>query len=166
LDAVRGTITGVTAPTTATPELTHPCVRCGARVPLDVGLCERCNPLGLRDSSASQVHGIALIGVATAIIGLAVIARLAVSGVGPFDGRIMSAATDGGALAITLQVTNRGTSVGQTTCRVSDPADRSGGRDGFILSPQVQPGQTVSFTRRVTELGATVRDLTVECSAP
>ena len=151
---------------TAIPELTHPCVRCGARVPLDVGLCERCNPLGLRDSSASQVHGIALIGVAAAVIGLAVIGRLAVSGVGPFDGRIVSAAPDGGALAITLQVTNRGTSVGQTTCRVSDPADRSGGRDGFLLSPQVQPGQTVSFTKRVTELGATVRDLTVECSAP
>lgn len=151
---------------TAIPELTHPCVRCGARVPLDVGLCERCNPLGLRDSSASQVHGIALIGVAAAVIGLAVIGRLAVSGVGPFDGRIVSAAPDRGALAITLQVTNRGTSVGQTTCRVSDPADRSGGRDGFLLSPQVQPGQTVSFTKRVTELGATVRDLTVECSAP
>lgn len=151
---------------TAIPKLTHPCVRCGARVPLDVGLCERCNPLGLRDSSASQVHGIALIGVAAAVIGLAVIGRLAVSGVGPFDGRIVSAAPDRCALAITLQVTNRGTSVGQTTCRVSDPADRSGGRDGFLLSPQVQPGQTVSFTKRVTELGATVRDLTVECSAP
>ena len=41
--------------------LTHPCVRCGAPVPLDVGLCERCNPLGLRDSSASQVHGTVVI---------------------------------------------------------------------------------------------------------
>ncbi len=156
----------MTAPTTAAPELTHPCVRCGAPVPLHVGLCERCNPLGLRDSSASQVHGLALIGVAAAVIALAIVARLAVAGVGPFDGRIVSAASDGGALAITLQVTNRGTNVGQTTCRVSDPADRSGGGDGFILSPQIQPGETLSFTKRVTELGSTVRDLRVECSAP
>lgn len=156
----------MTAPTTAAPELTHSCVRCGAPVPLDVGLCERCNPLGLRDSSASQVHGIALIGVAAAVIALALVGRLAISGVGPFDGRIVSAAPDGGALSITLQVTNRGTSVGQTTCRVSDPADRNGGRDGFILSPQVQPGETLSFTKRVIELGSTVRDFSVDCSAP
>jgi hypothetical protein len=135
-------------------------------VPIDVGLCERCNPLGLRDSSASQVHGIAVAGVAAAVIILAVVGRLAVSGVGPFDGRIVSAAPDSGGLAITLQVTNRGTSAGQTTCRISDPADRNGGRGGFLLSPQVQGGQTVSFTKRVTELGATARPFTVECSAP
>jgi hypothetical protein len=156
----------VTAPTTAAPELTHPCVRCGAPVPLDIGLCERCNPLGLRDSSASQVHGLALIGVALAVVALALVGRLAVTGVGPFDGRVVSSVPDGGALAITLQVTNRGTSVGQTTCRVSDPADRNGGRDGFLLSPQIQPGETLSFTKRVTELGSTVRDFSIECSAP
>jgi hypothetical protein len=120
----------------------------------------------LRDSSASQVHGLALIGVVAAVIGLALVGHLAISGVGPFDGRIVSAAPDGGALSITLQVTNHGTSVGQTTCRVSDPADRNGGRDGFILSPQVQPGETLSFTKRVIELGSTVRDFSVECSAP
>jgi hypothetical protein len=120
----------------------------------------------LRDSSASQVHGIAFIGVVAAVIALALVGRLAISGVGPFDGRIVSAAPDGGALAITLQVTNRGTSVGQTTCRVSDPADRNGGRDDLILSPQIQPGETLSFTKRVTGLGSTVRDFSIECSAP
>ncbi|MEA2608757.1 MAG: hypothetical protein QOJ75_1000 [Chloroflexota bacterium] len=156
----------MTAPTTAAPELTHPCARCGAPVPLHVGLCERCNPLGLRDSSASQVHGLALIGVAAAVIILAVAGHLAISGVGPFDGRIVSAAAVSGGLSITLQVTNRGTSVGHTTCRVSDPADRSGGRDAFILSPQVQPGETLTFTKRVVELGPAVRNLMVECSAP
>ena len=47
---VRGTITPVTAPTTtAATDLTHACVRCGAPVGLGVGLCENCNPLGLRD---------------------------------------------------------------------------------------------------------------------
>jgi hypothetical protein len=135
-------------------------------VPLDVGLCERCNPLGLRDSSASQVHGIAVAGVAAAVVILAVVGRLAISGVGPFDGRIMSAVPDNGGLAITLQVMNQGTSVGQTTCRVLDPADRNGGRGGLVLSPQIEPGQTLSFTKRVSELGSTVRPLSVECSTP
>ena len=35
-------------PTPASP--THPCARCGAPVGPGIGLCERCNPLGLRDS--------------------------------------------------------------------------------------------------------------------
>jgi hypothetical protein len=163
---VRGTITPVTVSTHAAPELTHPCARCGAPVPLDVGLCERCNPLGLRDASASQVHGIAVAGVALAVIILAIAARLAISGVGPFDATVMSAASDDGGLAITLQVTNRGTSAGQTTCRVLDPADRNGGRGGLILSPKLEPGQTLSFTKRVVELGSAVRPLSVECSHP
>jgi hypothetical protein len=164
--AVHGTITAVTAPTTVVPELTHPCVRCGAPVPLDVGLCERCNPLGLKDSSATQVHGIAIGGVAAAVILLAIVARVAVSGVGPFDANVVSAAPDNGGLAVTLQVTNTGTSAGQTTCRVQDPADRNGGRGGLVLSPQIQPGQTLSFTKHVDELGSIVRPLSVECSTP
>jgi hypothetical protein len=166
LPTIHGTISDVTASTTAPPELTHPCVRCGARVPLDVGLCERCNPLGLRDSSASQVHGLALAGVAAAVVGLALAGHLAIAGVGPFDGSIVSAGPDGGGLAITLQVTNHGTSAGRTTCRVSDPADRNGGRGGLILSPQIEPGETLSFTRRVTELGPAAGALAVECSNP
>lgn len=135
-------------------------------MPLDVGLCERCNPLGLRDSSASQVHGIAIAGVGAAVIILAIVARMAISGVGPFTASVVSSAPEASGLAITLQVTNSGTSVGQTTCRVQDPADRNGGRGGLILSPQIQPGQTISFTRHVDELGSTVRDLVVECSKP
>ena len=135
-------------------------------MPLDVGLCERCNPLGLRDSSASQVHGIAIAGVAAAVIILAVIGRLAISGIGPFDGTVVAAVADNGGLAVTLQVTNTGTSAGQTTCRVLDPADRNGGRGGLVLSPRIEPGRTLTFTKRVTELGSTVRSLSAECSNP
>jgi hypothetical protein len=156
----------VSAPTTASPELTHACVRCGAPVALDVGLCEECNPLGLRDVSATQVHGIAFIGVTLAIVLLAMIGRLAISGIGPFTPELVGVARDGDTLAITLTVTNEGRSAGQTTCRVTDPLDRSGGGAGFVLSPQIEPGATVTFTKRVSSLGSTVRDLQVECSAP
>jgi hypothetical protein len=156
----------VTAPTDAVPQLTHPCVRCGAPVPLDVGLCERCNPLGLKDASASQVHGIAIAGVAVAVVILAIVGRMAISGIGPFDGRVVSAVPDSTGLAITLEVTNTGTKAGQTTCRVLDPADRNGGRGSLVLSPNVEPGQTVTFTKHVDELGSTVRSLSVECSHP
>lgn len=156
----------MTAPSTAAPELTHACVRCGAPVAIDTGLCENCNPLGLRDVSPTQVHGIAFIGIMIAIVAMAVIARLAVSGVGPFTPTIERLAPDGDALSVTLTVTNEGRSAGQTTCRLIDPVDRSGGGAGFVLSPRIQPGQTMTFTKRVTGLGSTVRDLSVECSSP
>jgi hypothetical protein len=156
----------VTAPTTTPAELTHACVRCGAPVAIDVGLCESCNPLGLRDVSASQVHGVAFIGVALAVIGLALAGRLLLSGVGPFASELVGVTADGDALSVTLTVTNSGDRAGQTTCRLSDPLDRSGGGDGFVLSPQIEPGATVTFTKRVTGLGAIVRPLDVECSAP
>jgi hypothetical protein len=135
-------------------------------VAVDVGLCEDCNPLGLRDVSATQVHGIAFIGVTVAIIALALIARLAVSGIGPFMPRITGLATEGDALAITLTVTNEGRSAGRTTCRLTDPLDRNGGGAGLVLSPSIEPGQTLTFTRRLTGLGSRVRELAIECSAP
>lgn len=160
----------VTAPTTtpsgAPAEVTHACVRCGAPVPIDVGLCENCNPLGLRDVSATQVHGIAFIGIVLAVVALALLGRVLLAGVGPFSSQVagVTAAADG--LAVTLTVTNQGDSAGQTTCRLTDPADRSGLGAAFVLSPQIEPGQTATFTKTVSALGSAVRDLQVECSAP
>lgn len=157
----------LSAPTpSAAPAQTHACVRCGDPVPLDVGLCERCNPLGLKDSSASQVHGTVVIAIVVGIVGLALVGRLALAGIGPFPATFVSAASDGAGLAVTVTVTNEGSNTGQTTCRVTDPLDRNGGKSGFVLSPRIEPGQTVTFTKRVTELGSDVRDLTVACSAP
>ena len=156
----------MTSPSTTKPALTHPCARCGAPVPLDVGLCERCNPLGLRDASSSQVHGIAIAGVILFVVLLAIAGRFVLAGIGPFEGSVTGVAPDGSGLAITLSVTNHGTSAGQTTCRVTDPADRTGNLGAFLLSPSVDGGKTVVFTGRTTALGPTVRPLTVECSAP
>ena len=144
---------------------THACVRCGAPVAIDVGLCERCNPLGLRDSASSQVHGLAIGGIVLFVILLAVAAHVALAGVGPFDGSV-TAVRDGSGLAVTLTVTNRGSGVGQTTCRVSDPADRTGNLGAFVLTPRIDPGQTVTVTQTVTELGTALRPLVADCRAP
>jgi hypothetical protein len=146
--------------------LTHACVRCGAPVAIDVGLCERCNPLGLRDSASSQMHGIAIGGVVLFVVLMAVVARFALAGIGPFDGTVAGVVPDGDGLAITLSVTNHGSSAGQTTCRVTDPADRTGNVGGFMLSPQVGPGESVTFTQRLTALGTAVRPMLAECSSP
>ena len=135
-------------------------------MPLDVGLCERCNPLGLRDVSSSQVHGIAVAGVAAFVVILAVVGRLLLSGIGPFDATVANVVPAGSGLAITLSVTNNGKSTGQTTCRVTDPQGRTSGMGGFMLSPRIDPGATVTFTQTVTDLGSAVRPLEVECVSP
>ena len=151
---------------TAPSGLTHACARCGEPVPLDVGLCERCNPLGLRDSSSSQVHGIAIAGVIGAVVLLAILGKFLLAGVGPFESAIIGAVPDGSGMVITLSVTNIGESAGQTTCWITDPTDRTGSIGSFVLSPTIEPGETVDFSQRITELGAEPRPLLVECSQP
>ena len=156
----------MSSPTPASPTgLTHGCARCGAPVPLDVGLCERCNPLGLKDSASSQVHGTVFIAVGLAVVGLAVAAMLAVSGIGPFPAEVVGVKPDGDGLSVSVRVTNSGTSLGSTTCRISDPTSE-GGIAAFVLSPRVAAGATITFDSRVTELGDEVRPLAVECSKP
>jgi hypothetical protein len=135
-------------------------------VAIDVGLCERCNPLGLKDSSSSQVHGIAIGGVIAFVIFLAVVGRLSLAGIGPFEAAYAGAASDGSGLAVSVTVTNRGTSSGQTTCRVTDPADRTGNPGAYVLSPSIPAGETVTFTKHVTGLGTVVRPLAISCDSP
>ena len=132
---------------------THPCARCGAPVAEGIGLCERCNPLGLRDSAASQVHGTVFAVVAIAIVLLLVVARLSIAGSGPFPASLSAVTPTGDGLAVTLTVGNEGTDAGQTTCRLVDQADRGVSRSAFVLSPRIEAGQTVTFTTEVTEFG-------------
>jgi hypothetical protein len=158
-----------TAPPNRTPIApvhTHPCARCGAPVALDVGLCERCNPLGLRDSASSQVHGTVFVAVALGIIGLALAARFAVAGIGPFSASVSGMTADGSGLRVQIQVTNNGTAPGTTTCRISDPSLQGSGQPVFVLSPRIAPKSTVTFEQVLTGINGPARPLAVDCSSP
>ncbi len=147
-------------------EPTHGCVRCGAQIPISDGMCERCNPLGLKDPAASQAHGTAFVGIGIAVIIMAVVAHLAVSGIGPFSSSVASVAADPAGLRVTISVTNEGSRAGSTTCRVEDPALPGIGPDAaFVQSPIVEPGTTVSFEALVTSLGTELRPLSADCGA-
>lgn len=150
----------------AAPIATHGCARCGAPVTVDVGLCERCNPLGLRDAASSQVHGTVFLAVGLAIAALAIVAHLAVAGIGPFTAAVTEVRAGDAGLAVTITVTNEGTAPGSTTCRVTDAALRGAGPAAFLLSPRIGPGETITFGRAVPELDGPARPLAVECSAP
>jgi hypothetical protein len=154
-------------PTPSKPGFTHPCARCGAPVGLDVGLCERCNPLGLKDSASSQVHGTVFLAVGVAIAGLAVAAHLAVAGIGPFTAQVtaMRPGTATGAVVATIAITNQGTAPGTATCRLTDPADRGIDHADVVYSPRVAGGSTISFEHSAT-FGSVERPFTVTCTGP
>jgi len=148
-------------------ELTHGCVRCGAPIPIADGMCERCNPLGLKQPAASQAHGTVVLGIIVAVIVLFALAKISIHGVGPFQGVVAAVVSAPPGLAVTVTVTNEGTTAGSTTCRIYDPTIQGIGPEStYADSPRVPPGQTVSFSQQVSSLGTVVRPLAVSCSNP
>jgi hypothetical protein len=152
---------------TSTPtSTTHPCVRCGRPVALDVALCELCNPLGLSDPASSQVHGTVVLAVILAVVGLAVAGRIALSGIGPFGVTIDSVASAGDAgLAVTITAQNQGSKTGSVSCTLTDPA-RRGGPTAIVRSPRIEAGETRTFTATVAQFGDSPRALTIVCDNP
>ena len=145
----------------------HPCARCGAPVPLDVGLCERCNPLGLKDSASSQVHGTVFLAVGIAVLGLAVAARMAVSGIGPFQAAVtaMKPGSSPSSVVATFDVTNHGTAAGSATCRLTDPGDRGAIHAEVVYTPRIAPGQTITLDHE-TPFGSVDQPFDIECHGP
>ena len=134
-------------------------------------MCEFCNPLGLADPAASQAHGTVFLAIGAAVVILALIGRLVLAGIGPFEARVDGAvaATDATGtptgLTITLTVKNNGTRSGASTCRVHDPAIVATDRSAIFLSPEIAPGATATFTRTTNQLGLVpTASLQAECA--
>jgi hypothetical protein len=148
-------------------EPTHRCIRCGREgVPADAGLCELCNPLELSQPSATQMHGIAAVGIIAFILVLAVLGRVVLSGTGPFTGQVGSVAGTGDGLSVVLTVTNEGKKAASTTCVVAASPATVGQPIQVVQTPLIQPGATVQFTAVVTKLGTTPVNLAADCSSP
>ena len=148
-------------------EPTHPCIRCGREgVPADAGLCELCNPLELSQPAATQMHGIAAMGILLFIVVLFVAGRAVIAGAGPFTGQVtgVGPAPAVNGLAVTLSVTNQGTNAGAITCWIEETPRRIGSPGQSVQSPLVQPGQSVTFTAVVTKLGSSPLPLDADCS--
>jgi hypothetical protein len=148
------------------PEPTHPCVRCGRSVSLDESLCEFCNPLGLSQPAASQAHGTVFVAIVGAVVLLAVAGRLALSGMGPFQGQVANVTASGTGLEVALTVHNEGSKEGSTTCRITEASRGGTGPAAVLLTPHVAPGQTLTFSTTVEQFGSTVVPLAVDCRSP
>jgi len=148
-------------------EPTHPCIRCGrAGVPADSGLCEQCNPLELAQPSATQMHGIAAVGIIAFIVVLAVAGRAALAGTGPFVGGVSSVGVAPTGLLVTISVRNDGSRAAATTCVIARMPAQAGAAIQVVQTPLVQPGTTLEFTTLVTKLGTTPIALAADCASP
>ena len=146
-------------------EPTHPCIRCGREgVPADAGLCELCNPLELSQPAATQMHGIAALGILLFIVLLFVVGRAVLVGAGPFHGEVTGVAPTAAGLEITVVVRNEGTKAGAITCWIAETPPRIGAPGQSVQSPLVQPGRSATFTTVVSRLGTTALPLAADCS--
>lgn len=149
------------------PEFTHPCIRCGrAGVAAQNGLCDECNPLELAQPSATQVHGIAALGIIVAVVVLTVLARFTLAGTGPFVGYLVGVEPQESGLAVTLVVTNQGTRDAATTCQILEAARPAGGARQVVQTPVIGAGEELRFTTMVTRFGASPVALVAECRSP
>ena len=148
-------------------EPTHRCIRCGREgVPADAGLCELCNPLELSQPSATQMHGIAAVGIIAFILVMAVVGRAALAGTGPFSGQLRDITPAADGLAVTIAVSNEGEKAAATTCSVTEQSASAGGARQVIQTPLIQPGETIELTTVVTRFGTAIVGLAVDCSSP
>jgi hypothetical protein len=123
------------------------CFRCGKETPAGVALCEEHNPGRLRGPSATQMHATVFVGVVLGVVGFLVLARGAVSTSGPFPAAVTAAVPDvAGALAVTFEVANEGTSEAIADCRFTrDGVPRPD--DVAFRSPRLPAGETVTLER-------------------
>jgi len=148
------------------PEQLHPCVRCGRPVAIHLALCEQCNPLELAQPSATQVHGIAALGIIIFVAILFVLGRFALAGTGPFSGTVDGVAPAEGGLAVTLLVSNAGTKAGATTCRVLADGRPVGGPGELVQTPVIPAHADLRFSAVVTKFGTVPTGLAVDCQSP
>jgi len=155
------------APLLEAPEPTHPCIRCGRPgVAAENALCEICNPLELAQPSATQVHGIAAVGILAFVAILAVVARWSLAGTGPFVGTVAGVSTVSGGLSVRLSVENQGSKTAATTCRITNHGDPTGGPGELVPTPQIQAKSSATFSVTVTKLGTDPVPLDVDCQSP
>lgn len=155
------------APAVEAPEPTHPCIRCGRPgVAAENALCELCNPLELAQPSATQLHGIAALGILVFVVILAVLGRAALSGTGPFVGNVVSAAAVQGGLSVTLVVQNKGSKAAATTCRIVQAGNPVGGPGELVQTPQIAAASSAQFSAIVTKLGLAPISLDADCQSP
>jgi hypothetical protein len=143
-------VSGAQAPVTD-PRPMRRCYKCGRRIGPDESICDVCNRAGMATPSATQYHGTIVVAIIAGVVLLALLASLALRGVGPYAGSTLAVRSAGqGIVVATLRVTNEGTKAGRAKCEVT-ARDAAGNPLGAAnaVSPQIPGGDSVTFDQQI-----------------
>ena len=150
----------------ADPRPARHCIKCGREVGPDESICEICNRAGMATPSASQYHGTMVVGIIVGVVALAIWGSLAMRGVGPYEARVLAfEPAPPGAVEVTVEVTNLGTSRGYAKCRLS-ALDGAGSvlRVQPLSAGPLEGDATGNFTQRISGLSELPDAVTVSCT--
>ena len=111
------------------------CIKCGREIGPDETICAICNRAGMTTPSATQYHGTMVAAIIAGVAVLAIAASLAMRGIGPFDGQVLtSRPISGDRVAVSVAVDNRGDRSGRARCQLVayDGSGRSAGSRSFV----------------------------------
>ena len=142
------------------------CIKCGREIGPDESICSVCNRAGMATPSASQYHGTMVVAIIAGVAALAIWASLSMRGVGPYDAQVLSVIpAPPGAVDVTLQIENRGTSRGYAKCQLQ-ALDAAGNliRAQPMQAGPLDGGASKMFTQRLPGLSAQPDRVAVSCT--
>lgn len=139
------------------------CTQCGTARRGDLQVCVRCEtpfpgaaptaPAHDVDAalprpaapSPTQSHGTVFAAILLGFVVLAVLLRLSIRGIGPFEVRLVESTSAGDTLRLTLEITNTGERTGRANCRIPlrDATDVVQ-TPKTVVTQQVEPGETIT----------------------
>ena len=111
------------------------CIKCGREIGPDETICATCNRAGMATPSATQYHGTMVAAIIAGVAVLAIAASLAMRGIGPFEGQVLtSQPIAGDRVAVSVTVDNQGERSGRARCQLVayDGSGRSAGSRSFV----------------------------------
>jgi hypothetical protein len=140
------------------------CYKCGREIGPDESICAVCNRAGMATPSATQYHGTIVVAIIAGVVLLAVLASMALRGVGPYTGNAIDVRAGGqGVVVATLRVTNEGSKAGRAKCEVT-ARDAAGHPIGAAtaVSPEIPGGGSVTFDQSIAGVD-TAASVSVSC---
>ena len=95
------------------------------------------------------MHGTVAVGIVSGFVVLAVAAKLALAGAGPFESRLIAAVPrPDGSVALTISVSNQGSRASTASCRVTRGGAASA-QDLVFATDAIPPGASRVYERRM-----------------
>jgi hypothetical protein len=141
------------------------CYKCGREIGPDESICDVCNRAGMATPSATQYHGTIVVAIVAGVALLALVASLAMRGIGPFRADTVGyRLNDQGAVVATVRVTNDGSKAGRAKCQLT-ARDAAGGALGVAstVSPQIPAGASTTLSVLIAGVGGQPASVTATC---